>query len=65
MIPDDRATLIRLWSDPKHQLTPDEARTVEDHARHDPESMPMVLRFKAKVSLMNEGKRRMAECPMT
>jgi hypothetical protein len=60
---DDRATLIRLWLDPRHQLTPEEAQAVEDAASDDCNSMPMVLRGKARLTLIREGKRRVQECP--
>ena len=61
--PDDRQTLIRLWSDPKHKLTPEEAQAVEDAAADDYNSMPMVLRGKARLTLIRHGRERMAQCP--
>jgi hypothetical protein len=63
MIPDDRATLIRLWLDPKYKLTPEEAQAVEDAASDDHNSMPMVLRGKARLTLIREGQRRVQTCP--
>lgn len=60
---DDRATLIRLWSDPKHKLTVEEAETIEDQAKYDPASMPMVLRGKARLTLIREGRERLASVP--
>jgi hypothetical protein len=60
---DDRETMIRLWSNQKHNLTVEEAETIEDQAKYDHNAMPMALRFKARVTLTKEARRRMAECP--